>query len=163
MTPDPIGLEGGINLWPYTGNNPVNWIDPWGLRIQIMGNPQERQYVLDQLKKFIRGELSIDKNGILSRSRCKGDESIEADVDELIASERLYRIFSHLYERGWDRSQTVPTNVGADIYFDPNVDATYQCAGEHTGSTYGVKSLFLTRSCHFGKLPVDGEATPNPV
>ncbi len=46
MTPDPIGLEDGINLWPYvdsvgkpfdtnlytyTGDNPVNWIDPLGL------------------------------------------------------------------------------------------------------------------------------------
>lgn len=47
LTPDPIGLEGGINLftyvdsvgkpffetnlYTYTGNNPVNRIDPWGL------------------------------------------------------------------------------------------------------------------------------------
>lgn len=31
VTPDPIGLEGGINLWPYTANNPVNWMDPEGL------------------------------------------------------------------------------------------------------------------------------------
>jgi hypothetical protein len=24
-------LEGGINLFVYVDNNPVNWIDPWGL------------------------------------------------------------------------------------------------------------------------------------
>jgi RHS repeat-associated protein len=30
VTPDPIGLKGGINLFVYTANNPVNRIDPIG-------------------------------------------------------------------------------------------------------------------------------------
>lgn len=30
-TRDPLGEYGGINLYQVTGNNPVNWIDPWGL------------------------------------------------------------------------------------------------------------------------------------
>jgi RHS repeat-associated protein len=32
MTPDPIGLEGGINLYGFVQNDPVNFVDPWGLR-----------------------------------------------------------------------------------------------------------------------------------
>ena len=31
LTPDPVGLVGGINLYGYVGNDPVNFIDPDGL------------------------------------------------------------------------------------------------------------------------------------
>ena len=32
LTPDPIGQEGGINLFLYAMNNPINAIDPLGLK-----------------------------------------------------------------------------------------------------------------------------------
>jgi len=31
LRPDPIGLAGGINLYLYAQNDPVNAVDPWGL------------------------------------------------------------------------------------------------------------------------------------
>ncbi len=30
LTRDPLGEAGGLNLYAFVGNNPVNWVDPWG-------------------------------------------------------------------------------------------------------------------------------------
>ena len=35
ISEDPIGIDGGINLFVYVGNNPVNFVDPWGLEIRV--------------------------------------------------------------------------------------------------------------------------------
>ncbi|EAM1086492.1 RHS repeat-associated core domain-containing protein [Salmonella enterica] len=31
ITPDPVGLTGGLNQYAYVGNSPTQWIDPLGL------------------------------------------------------------------------------------------------------------------------------------
>ncbi len=31
LSPDPIGINGGLNLYVFCGNSPVNFRDPWGL------------------------------------------------------------------------------------------------------------------------------------
>jgi hypothetical protein len=35
ITKDPIDFEGGINLYGYVVNDPVTFVDPWGLEISL--------------------------------------------------------------------------------------------------------------------------------
>ena len=36
---DPIGESGGLNLYGFVGNNPVNFVDPWGLAVFVGQHP----------------------------------------------------------------------------------------------------------------------------
>ncbi len=38
ISPDPIGLAGGINMYSYVGANPINYIDPMGLEKKSFGD-----------------------------------------------------------------------------------------------------------------------------
>ncbi|WP_244866735.1 RHS repeat-associated core domain-containing protein [Photorhabdus heterorhabditis] len=44
ITPDPLGLTGGINLYTYAPN-PMMWIDPWGLTGKPMNSPDVGKWV----------------------------------------------------------------------------------------------------------------------
>ena len=41
ITSDPVGLEGGLNTYSYVGNNPLYWVDPLGLAVQICRRPAD--------------------------------------------------------------------------------------------------------------------------
>ena len=63
ISPDPIGLEGGINLGSYSPN-PISWIDPWGwacIQNKVTGTARERRVTAKLEGVFGKGNVLREK------------------------------------------------------------------------------------------------------
>ena len=77
ISQDPIGFSGGdLNLYAYVWNNGVNFVDPWGLRVDYNGFVLKNQKIIDTLNAMDRdlpgsdiivtgGDRYIDDRGVV--------------------------------------------------------------------------------------------------
>jgi RHS repeat-associated protein len=89
ITADPIGLEGGMNLYAYVGGNPVNYIDPSGLSGEIpAGLTGEISSIF--LEDIITGTIGELTGAVCATIYCKRRSSPSKNS----ARAECFRIFS---------------------------------------------------------------------
>ncbi len=86
ITQDPIGIDGGVNLYRYA-TNPIAWIDPKGLaslfELGTYGELNGPTHIGDGLQahELLRHEYLVQQNLAEKGSRLAGNPSIALDLD----------------------------------------------------------------------------------
>jgi RHS repeat-associated protein len=102
ISEDPIRFRGGMDFYTYAGNSPINYRDPFGLRIVVQGNMGEYQQAIAYL------------------SRDAGMANIIHDLD---SSSTVYTVlFNHQDADAYDPGTHT-------IHWDPHSALRVRCSG----------------------------------
>ncbi len=109
ISPDPIGLEGGINLGSYSPN-PISWIDPWGW---ACWNTARKNYWKAEAKAAPRGAYSQHnmnrmRRGLAPQIRVKERHHKTGSIRERTVSMELNH---RIWPQRSGRNSDVPYNL----------------------------------------------------
>jgi RHS repeat-associated protein len=123
ISPDPIGLVGGGNLYAYVENDPVNWIDPMGLYRDIAGG-FGATFGIVSLSVTVTTDRCCDENN----------------------NERLRTL--QIFSGGWELGLGLKGSGGANASLSDNKSTIQKCPKNYDTSGYysddsGVWGAFL--------------------
>lgn len=131
ISADPIGLAGGINLFAYVLNDPVNFIDPWGLKTYGV----DFSVLVGAGGGATGGEtFVIDSNGNYGWVDHAGGGSL-AGVEGSVAVQMQYTNADSIHDLGG-----VSTAIGGSVL--PGIGPTGEVilTGSYSGWNFGISA-----------------------
>ena len=119
LTPDPIGLAGGVNLFAYSLNNPINYLDPFGLHTIVVCTDTHQVEIFDD-----------DGNSVYKEKAVTGCPDHDTPEGEFVAGDWIKDKTNPKYgPRPWSEDKTNPYGP----WFLPvnRQDGTYTTIGIH--------------------------------
>ena len=74
---DPIGIAGGLNLYGFAGGDPVNFSDPFGLKVCFKGTAEQVSTLKEGLEGATSTTIQIDKGNCVTGFEASGEEGFE--------------------------------------------------------------------------------------
>ena len=82
LTRDPIGEEGGVNLYNFALNSPTGVIDPYGLDVYIVQRPLE--FLKDDRVEQLRAKVKKNKNKLWFRTILAAKNYSLQDIENIL-------------------------------------------------------------------------------
>ena len=139
-TEDPA--KDGLNWYVYCANDPVNFVDPLGLRLVLKGTGDEVQTLWNTIKDFTQDELiltqEVDDYGRLMDSyvvTVAEERTGGCDMGSILVRRIAYSDVT-IDVRVWNGIRNEYDYYMQTIYFNPNLNPEIWTIDENTGAVY---------------------------
>lgn len=100
---DPLGVDGGLNVYRYAEGDPVSMADPSGLCVDVTPQDEVQQQIRDMFWKRLKAEGVIGKSGRPRRMEMMGPCAASPDPAECTRQQGSHEYFEEAWEQARQR------------------------------------------------------------